>query len=160
MAKHDSAKSHLMLARIADKEKQFAEAENQSSWRSVKRKTRRPNIGCSWPIFIAQRGRLDDMQKAVQTAMAQPNKPAETYFDAANELYLGNRDFPDAVHYLQKVSVVRSARGRGSRVPRPLPAGPVEREAWGKSGGGSEYQASLALASGFRPARKALDQLQ
>ena len=34
--------------------------------------------------------------------MLQPHKSAESYFDAGNELFLGSRDFPAAVDYLQK----------------------------------------------------------
>ncbi len=65
----------------------------------------RKNPADAWlqlAAFYRKRGRLDDMQKAVQSAVAQPGKPAESYFDAANELYLGSRDFPGAAQYLQK----------------------------------------------------------
>src|SRR5581483_7561175 len=52
--------------------------------------------------FYRRQGRLDEMRAAVQSAMALPHKPAESYFDAAYELYQGGRDYPEAVQYLQK----------------------------------------------------------
>src|SRR5271165_1355877 len=96
VAKRNSAKSHLILARIAEKEKQFPEAESQ-----LRRAVNEANGPSEYWLELAQfyrvRGRPDDMQKTVQTALAQPDIPADTYFDAANELFLGNRDCPDAI---------------------------------------------------------------
>jgi TolA-binding protein len=100
------------------------------------------------------------MQKTVQTALAQPGRPAEAYFDAANELVLGNRDFPEAVLYLQKYL----ASGELVEGAPAFRAHYLLGQIFEKMGRGpaavSEYQASLALASGFDRARKALRDLQ
>jgi tetratricopeptide (TPR) repeat protein len=160
VAPRNPAKSHLILARIAMKEKQFPEAENQ-----LRQAIREPNGPAAeyWlelAEFYRVRGRPDDMQKAVQTALGQPNTPAETFFDAASELYLGNRDFPDAVLYLQKY-LASGGLVEGSPAFR---AHYLLGQIYEKSGQGqaavSEYEASLALASGFDRARKALYHLQ
>ena len=99
--KRNSAKAHLILARIALREKQFPEAESQ-----LRQAIGEANNPAEYWLELAElyrvRGRPDDMQNAVQSAVAQPNRPAETFFDAANELYLGSRDFPNAIVYLQK----------------------------------------------------------
>ena len=100
------------------------------------------------------------MQKTVLTAMAQPSRGAENYFDAANELYLSGRDFPEAKQYLQKYL---DSGGLVEDAPA-FRAHYLLGQIYEKMGRGaeatSEYEASLALASGFDRARKALDRLQ
>ena len=76
---------------------------------SGRRSRTRSNPADMWlqlAAFYRQRGRLEDMQNAVQCALAQPGKPAYSYFDAASELYLGSRDFPGAVPVLAEIFVV------------------------------------------------------
>jgi tetratricopeptide (TPR) repeat protein len=159
VAKRNSAKAHLILARVAEKERQFPEAENHL--RQAIGEAKEP---AEYWLELAElfrvRGRPDDMQKAVQTALAQPGIPADTYFDAANELFLGNRDFSDAILYLQKYL----ASGGLVEAAPAFRAHYLLGQMYEKTGRGpaaaSEYQASLALASGFDPARKALSHLQ
>ena len=104
--------------------------------------------------FYRQRGRLDDMQSAVRSAMAQPHKLAESYFDAGNELFLGSRDFAAAVDYLQKYlssgELVESAPAFRAHYLM----GQLQEKMGHNGAAASEYQASLALASGFVPARR------
>ncbi len=153
------AMAHLILARVADKEKRYSDAE--AEYRAAIAGAQNPaDMWLQLASFYRQRGRLDDMQSAVRTAVAQPHKPAESYFDAGNELYLGSRDFPAAVDYLQKYlasgALVESAPAfRAHYVMGQL------HEKMGHNGAAaSEYQASLALASGFVPAQKALSRVQ
>ncbi len=159
VAKRNSAKSHLILARIAEKEKQFPEAENQLR-QAVSEAKEPAEYWMELAEFYRVRGRPDDMQKATQTALAQPGIPSDTYFDAANELFLGNRDFPDAIVYLQKY-LASGGLVEGAPAFR---AHYLLGQIYEKLGQGpaavSEYQASLALASGFDRARKALNHLQ
>jgi TolA-binding protein len=100
------------------------------------------------------------MQAAVHSAMAQPGRKAESYFDAAYELYLGGRDYANAVQYLQKYL------GSGELV-ESAPAfrahyllGQLQEKMGQSAAAASEYQASLNLASGFAPARAALSRVQ
>ena len=159
VAKRNSAKSHLILARIAEKEKQFPEVETQLR-QAISEAKEPAEYWLELAEFYRVRGRLDDMQKAVQTALAQPGMPADTYFDAANEMFLGKRDFPDAILYLQKY-LASGGLVEGAPAFR---AHYLLGQIYEKMGQGpaavSEYQASLALASGFDRARKALNHLQ
>ncbi len=159
VAKHNPAKSQLILARIAEKEKRFPEAESQLQ-QAISEAKDPAECWLELAAFYRLRGRPDDMQKAVQTALAQPGRPAETYFDAANELYLGNRDFPDAILYLQKY-LASGGLVEGAPAFR---AHYLLGQIYEKMGQGpaavAEYQASLALASGFDRARKALNHRQ
>ncbi|MGO9517006.1 MAG: tetratricopeptide repeat protein [Candidatus Korobacteraceae bacterium] len=159
VAKYNSAKSHLMLARVAEKEKQFAEAETQLR-QAIGEAKDSAEYWLDLAAFYRARGRLDDMQTAVRTALAQSGRPAEAYFDAANELFLGNRDFPDAVLYLQKY-LASGALVEGAPAFRAhYQLGQIYEKMGQEPAAVSEYQASLALASGFDRARRALNHLQ
>jgi tetratricopeptide (TPR) repeat protein len=159
MQKYDPAKSHLILARVAVKEKQYGEAEAQ--FRAAILGAKNPaDMWLQLAAFYRQRGRLDDMQNAVQSAMAQPGKPAESYFDAGKELYLGSRNLSAARQYLQQYlssgGLVESAPAfRAHYMIGQL------NEKMGNNGAAvTEYEASIAMASGFVPARKALSRVQ
>lgn len=157
--KYDAGMAHLILARVAEKQKQYGNAETQ--YRQAIALAKNPaDLGLQLADFYRQRGRFDDMQKAVQQAMAQSNKPAEAYFDAGRELYLGNRDFASAVQYLQKYlssgALVESAPAFRAHYF----LGQLNEKMGHGAAAASEYQASLALASGFGPAKKALSRVQ
>ncbi len=159
VAKYDQAKAHLILARVAVKRKQYTEAEGQFR-AGIQQATNPADMWLQLAAFYRQRGRLDDMQQAVQSAMAQPGKPADSYFDAGMELYLGSRDFPGAAQFLQKY-LASGALVEGAPAFRAhyLLGQLHERMGHGEAAA-LEYEASLALASDFVPARKALSHVQ
>jgi tetratricopeptide (TPR) repeat protein len=159
VSKYDPAEAHLILAQVAAKEKRYDEAESQ--FHSAISEARNPaKYWLQLADYYRIRGRFDDVQKTVLTATTQPSKSADVYFDAANELYLSGRDFPEAVQYLQKYL---DSGGLVEDAPA-FRAHYLLGQVYGKMGRGSaatsEYEASLALASGFDRARKALDRLQ
>jgi tetratricopeptide (TPR) repeat protein len=159
MQKYDPAKSHLILARVALKEKQYGEAEAQ--FRAALLGAKNPaDMWLQLAAFYRQRGRLDDMQNAVQSAMAQPGKPAESYFDAAKELYQGSRNLSAARQYLQQYlssgGLVESAPAFRAHYM----IGQLNEKMGNNGAAATEYEASIAMASGFVPARKALNRVQ
>jgi tetratricopeptide (TPR) repeat protein len=159
VAKQNSAKSHLILARIAAKEKQFPEAENHLR-QAISRASDPAEYWLALAEFCRARGRPDDMQKAVQSALAQPNRPAETFFDAANELYLGGRDFPNAIVYLQRYLASGGLVEGAPAFRAHYLLGQIYEKLGQDAAAVSEYRASLALASEFDRARKALSHLR
>jgi tetratricopeptide (TPR) repeat protein len=159
VAKYDPGNAHLILARVADKQKQYADAEAQ--YRAAVKQAKNPaDMWLQLGDFYREQGRFDDMQAAVHSAMAEPNKQADAYFDAGRELYLAGRDYSVALQYLQQYlasgALVESAPAfRAHYLVGQL------REKMGQSAAAaSEYQASLKLASGFAPARTALGRVQ
>ena len=99
------------------------------------------------------------MQSAIRSAMAQPHKLAESYFDAGNVLYLGSRDFAAAVDYLQKYLASGELVESAPAFRAHYLMGQFQEKMGHNGAAASEYQASLALASGFAPATRALGQL-
>ena len=154
----DPAAADWVRAIASKKEKNYGDAENNLRAAIAIA----PNPAQYWmnlASFYRQRGRLDDMQSAIQSALAQPNRPSVTYYDAASELLQAGRNFPAAVQY------VKTYLSSGSLV-EDAPAfrahyllGQIYEKSGDKAKASAEYQASLSLASGFGRARKALDQL-
>jgi len=157
--KYDPGMAHLILARVAEKQKESDLAESQ--FRAAIKEGKNPaDMWLQLAGFYRQQGRLEAMQAAVHSAMAQPGKPAETYFDAAEELYRGSCDLPVAVQYLRKylssAELVESAPAFRAHYL----IGQLDEKMGQNAAAAAEYQASLALASGFVPARKALSRVQ
>jgi len=159
VAKQSLAKSHLILARIALKQRQFPEAEDQL--RQAIAESKDP---AEYRLGLAElyrlEGRLDDMQNAVHSAVAQPGISADKYFDAAEELFLGGRDFPAAISYLERYLSSGSLVEGAPAFRAHYLLGQIYEKTGRAPAAVSEYQASLALASGFDRARKALHSLQ
>lgn len=159
VAQYDQATSHWILAIVAEKEKNFTEAESQLQ-QAIKVAKNPSQYWMNLASFYRRRSRLDDMQKAVLQAVTQPNRPAEVYYNAASELLQAGRDFPGALQYAKKYL------GSGAMV-EDAPAfrghyllGQIYEKMGNKSDAAAEYKASLALASGFAPATKALGRVQ
>jgi tetratricopeptide (TPR) repeat protein len=153
------AMAHLILARVASKEKRYSDAENE--YKSAIRQSDNPaDMWLQLAAFYRQHGRLDEMQNAVRSAISQPQKPAWSYFDAGNELFLGSRDFVAAVDYLQRYlssgELVESAPAFRAHYLM----GQLQEKMGHNGAAASEYHASLALAAGFAPAKKALSRVQ
>jgi tetratricopeptide (TPR) repeat protein len=154
----DPAAADWIRAIAAEKEKKYADAE--TSLKAAIAKAQNPaQYWISLAAFYRQHGRLDDMQRAIDTALHVPQRPAVTYYDAANELLQAGRNFPVAEQY------VKTYLSSGELV-EDAPAfrahyllGQIYEKGGDKANASAQYQASLALASGFGRARKALDQL-
>lgn len=159
VTQYDPGAAHLILARIAGKQKQYPEAEAQ--FRAAIRQGKNPaDLWLQLADFYRQQGRLDDMLAAVHSAMAVPNKKAESYFDAARELYLGGRDYPEAAQYVQKYlssgELVESAPAFRAH----FLIGQLNEKMGRSSAAASEYQLAVNLASGYAPAKAALSRIQ
>ena len=78
----------------------------------------------------------------------------------AKSCILGSRDFPDAIVYLQKYLASGGLVEGAPAFRAHYLLGQIYEKMGQERAAVSEYQASLALASGFDRARKALSHLQ
>ncbi len=154
----DPAAADWVRAIAAEKEKKYGDAE--SSLKAAIAKAQNPaQYWMSLASLYRQRGRLDDMQSAIQSALAQPSRPFITYYDAASELLRAGRNFPAAAQYV-KIYLSSGALVEDAPAFRAhYLLGQIYEKSGDKAKASAEYQASLSLASGFGRARKALDQL-
>ena len=159
VAKYDPGNSHLILARVAVQQQQNDAAETE--FRLAIQQGKNPaDMWLQLADFYRQQGRLDEMQAAVQSAMAVPHKPAESYFDAASELYQGGRNYPQAVEYLQKYLASGELVESAPAFRAHYLIGELNEKMGRNTVAVAEYQASVKLASGFAPAKAALGRVQ
>jgi tetratricopeptide (TPR) repeat protein len=157
--KLDPGTAHLILARVEVKEKQYDAAETE--FRAAVKNARNPaDMWLLLAAFYRQRGRFNEMQSAVQEAMAQPHKLADSYFDAGKELYLGGRNFTSAAQYLQRYLASGELVESAPAFRAHYLIGELNEKMGNNPAAASEYHASLALASGYEPAKKALSRVQ
>jgi tetratricopeptide (TPR) repeat protein len=159
VAKYDQATSHWVLAIIAEKDKRYPDAENELR-QAIKVAKNPAQYWMNLASFFRRRSRLDDMQNAITQALAQPGKSSEVYYNAASELLQSRRDFPNAVQYLKTYLASNAMVEDAPAFRADYLLGQLYEKMGNKSGAVSEYKASLALASGFAPAGKALGRLQ
>jgi len=159
VAKYDQATSHWILALIAEKDKRYPDAENELQ-QAIKVAKNPAQYWMNLASFYRRRGRLDDMQKAISQALAQPGKSAEVYYNAASELFQCGRDFASAVQYLKQYLASDTMVEDAPAFRAHYLLGQIYEKMGNKSDAESEYKASLALASGFAPASKALGRLK
>ena len=159
VAKYDLATSHWILAIIAEKDKRYPDAENEL--RQAIKVARNPaQYWMNLASFFRRRSQLDAMQNAISQALAQPGKSSEVYYNAASELLQSRRDFPNAVQYVKTYLNSNAMVEDAPAFRAHYLMGQLYEKMGNKPGAASEYQASLALASGFAPAGKALGRLQ
>jgi len=159
VAKYDQATSHWILALIAEKDKRYPDAEKELQ-DAIKVAKNPAQYWMNLASFYRRRSRFDDMQKAISQALAQPNKSSEVYYNAASELFQSGRDFQTAVQYLKQYLASGAMVEDAPAFRAHYLLGQIYEKMGNKSDAGNEYKASLALASGFAPATKALGRLQ
>jgi tetratricopeptide (TPR) repeat protein len=159
VAKYDQATSHWILSIVAEKDKRYPDAESELR-QAIKVAKNPAQYWMNLVSFFRRRSRLDDMQNAITQALAQPNKSAEVYYNAASELLQSGRDFASAVQYLKTYLSSNAMVEDAPAFRAHYLLGQIYEKMGNKAGAVAEYKASLALASGFAPAQKALGRLQ
>jgi len=159
VAKYDQATSHWILALIADKDKRYSDAESELR-EAIKVAKNPAQNWMNLASFYRRRSRFDDMQKAISQALAQPGKSAEIYYNAASELFQAGKNLAAAVQYLKQYLASNAMVEDAPAFRAHYLMGQIYEKMGNKSDAVTEYKASVALASGFAPASKALGRLQ
>jgi tetratricopeptide (TPR) repeat protein len=159
VAKYDQATAHWILAIIAEKDKRFSDAESELR-QAIKVAKNPAQYWMNLASLYRRRSRFDDMQTAISQAIAQPSKSAEVYYNAASELFQSGRDFSGAVQYSKQYLASNAMVEDAPAFRAHFLLGQIYEKMGNKSDAVAEYKASLALASGFVPATKALTRLQ
>jgi tetratricopeptide (TPR) repeat protein len=151
------AMGHWVLARIAEKNNDAAEAERQyraeiaASHSSAR----------SWfdlAAFLRHDNRLDEMDEAVKKIETSPIDRRETLMDAASLLLRANRDFPLAVSLLQTYLISPVEEGPAFKA-HDLRGRALEKQG-DLRGAADQFRAALALAHSYSRAQQDLKHVQ
>ncbi len=159
MAQRAPASAHWVRARLAGKGKQYDVAEKEFR-AAIESSSHPPGAWIDLAGFYQRRGRLGEMETAVNQAVSGPQPSGGALFEAAALLFHAGRNFTGAVEMLRRYL-------NGGKLVCDAPAfrahyllGQILEKQGDKTGAASAYQASLALARNFDDARKALKRVQ
>lgn len=159
MQQRDPAAAHWVRARLAEKDKQYDQAEKEFR-AAIEASSSPAGAWLDLAGFYRRRGRLNDMETAVGKAVDTPRRTGGTLFDAASLLFRAGRNFPGAVEMLRQYL-------NGGKIDCDAPAfraqyllGSILEKQGDKQAAAAAYQAALALARDFDDPRKALKRVQ
>lgn len=157
-ARFDVAASHLIRARMAQQNKNYEEAEVE--FKAAISSAKNPaSYWINLASFYQTRGRLPEMEKAISTAVAVPNRPSFVLYDAATVLNRSGRNLSGAIEYARQYL----AEGRFDEDAPAFRAhflmGQVYEKMKRHQEAVAEYRATLGMARDFKKAQIALDKL-
>jgi len=158
LAAQDPSAAHWVKAQLAQRAKKFETAEQE--YRAAIAASKQP--GGRWldlAGFYLSRGRLDQMEEAINKAASEDIAPSTVPYEAALLLLQAGRNFPAAIELLQKYLT-------GVSQPETAPAykahyllGMILQKQGNTQAAAAEYRAALSLASEFDQARSALQRV-
>lgn len=158
LEKLDPAKAHWVRGRIAEKNKELANAEKE--YRAAIEVSH--GSALSWlnlALFFRNHNRLDEMEDAIRHASATQTGHSEVLVDAAETLNRTGRNFPTAIdllrRYLSSSSTVEAAPAFKAHY---LLGTLLERQG-DKQAAAQQYRDALALAKSYSAAQDALNRL-
>lgn len=154
----DPEKAHWVNARLAEKRQDFSAAEREYR-AAIDYSHGSANAWLNLAIFYRHRGRLDDMDAAIQRAAAAQVDPTGALMDAAELLIRTNRNVPESARLLRKYLSSESTVEQAPAFKAHYLLGTVLEEQGNKQGAAEEYRAALSLAKDFLPAHQALDRV-
>ena len=157
-ARFDTAASHLIRARMAQQKKQYDAAEQE--FRAAIASARQPaSYWINLASFYQSIGRYPEMEKAISTAVAMPDRQACVLYDAASVLNRAGRNLPGALQYLKQYIAEGRFDEDSPAFRAHFLAGQVLEKMKRTPEAVAEYRAALSMASDFKKAQAALGKL-
>jgi cytochrome c-type biogenesis protein CcmH/NrfG len=158
IAKLDTAQGHRVEARIAEKKKDYAAAENEYRL-AIQASGGKAGTWLNLARFYRHTGRLDEMEDALKHATAPEMNRPDLLMGAAEMLINAGRYRPEATQLLRRyLSSGATVEDAPVFKAHYLLGTILERE--DKQAAAAEYRAALSLAKDFSPAQNALKRLQ
>ena len=154
LAALDSVRGHWAYGRIAEKQKDPASAEREYTG-AIKISPDADNW-LNLASFYQRQHRLEDMENAVTKAMSSGMKKSNSLYDAASLLSGSGRNLAGAAAYLRRYLSLATQNEDAPAFEAHYKLGTILEKQGDKAGAASEFRASLAMASDYKPAQEAL----
>ena len=154
----DPARADWVNARIAEKKKDYAAAE-QNYRRAIQDSHGAASAWLNLGLFYRHRERWDEMQETLTHVRPAPLDRPDALVDAAEILLRAQRNIPEAVQLLRAYlnSDTKVEQAPAFKVHYLL--GTADERLGDKQAAAAEYKTALELASEFQPARQALERV-
>jgi tetratricopeptide (TPR) repeat protein len=154
MASLDASAAHWVNARLAEKNKNFDQAE--SEYRAAIEASKNP--GGEWldlAAFYRRQGDFKQMDEAINKAISDKRK-TNVLFGAAELLYSAGRNFSDAAQLMRRYLSSKPRADEAPTFQAHYLLGEILEKQGDRQAAATEYRAALALASEYRQAQDAL----
>jgi tetratricopeptide (TPR) repeat protein len=158
-AKKDPSIPHWVNARLAEKDKNYAEAEKEYK-AAIQASDNDPVRLLNLASFYRRQQRYPEMENAINNAVGKQRKPNNIFVDAASLLLRAGRSLPQAAQLVGKYLAGNSKNEDAPAFHAHYVLGQILEKQGDKSGALREYKAALDLARNYGPAKDALSRLQ
>ena len=158
LSRRDAAAAHWIRGLLAEKDNDLKTAEQE--YRAAV--TVSNGEGGRWldmASFYRRAHRDDDMQRAIDQAIASEKKRGEVLYDAANILYQSDRNLPDAAKLLRRYLSSDQKVEEAPAFQAHYLLGNILEKQGQKKAALAEYRAALDLNSDYSDALNALKRL-
>ncbi len=154
VARHDPALASYINARVEEKQGSGrAEAEYK---RAVASSTAPSRYWVELAHYYRRAGRMNEMEGAVSQSLATAREGEPTEFDVANLLLHAGRNFPGAIQMLRHYVSQEDPSEDGPAFQAHYLMGILLEKQGKRKEAAEAFQASLQMASQYKPARDAL----
>jgi tetratricopeptide (TPR) repeat protein len=153
------ALAHWIRALAADKDKNYAEAEKEYK-AAIDASGGHAEQWLNLAGFYQHRDRTPEMLDALNKAIVAPRKSSAVFYDAAGLLFHANQKLPLAAELDNKYLSAKDKSEEAPAFKAHLLMGQILEKQGDTAAAAKQYQAALALAKDFAPARDALKKLQ
>src|SRR5713226_922189 len=153
----DQSKAHWVRGRIAEKKKDLLTAEKE--YRAANEASH--GSGLTWfnlALFYRHMQRWDEMEDALNHAVAAPPDRPEILMESAEILIRAGRNLPGAIQLLHRYLSNSTVELAPAFKAHYVLGTALEKQS-DKQGAAQEYRAALALAKNFSRAQEALNRL-
>lgn len=159
IAASDKAAAHMVRARLAEQDKDYPTAEREL-WQAIADSSRPAGYWLDLAAFYRRRQRLDDMEDAINKAVAADReKDPAILAQAADLLLRAGRNFPQAAVLARRALSSPTFNEDAPSFQAHYLLGQALESEGDKLGAEREYRAALSLAKDYKQAQKALKRL-
>lgn len=151
----DPGAAHWVKAALAERDHNWGEAENEYR-AAISSSGNQAQYWLSLASFYRRRGRLDEMEDAVNRASTAEITHGEVWVDAAEILFRAGRNFPGAIQFLRHYLDSNNTSADAPPFQAHYLLGSILEKQGDKQAAAEEYRAALALAHDFSLAQRAL----
>jgi tetratricopeptide (TPR) repeat protein len=155
LAKFAPAKAHLVLARLAEKQKDAATAEKEYQ-AAINASGGNAQEWLNLAAFYKHQARWNDMEEALKKVAAAPNGRSDALLESADLLLRAGRNPAMAAQLLRQYLASDSPSERYPLFEAHYVLGKALEKQGDIQGAAREYREALTLASNFLPAKEAL----
>ena len=159
MAAQDAAAAHWLEARIAEKDKRYADAEREYK-AAIESSGHQARYWLNLASFFKRQHRYPDMEAAISSAVNSDRKKPANYVDAATLLVGAGRNFIGAAQFIRKYLTGGQTTEEAPAFKAHYVLGQILEKQGDRAGAAAEYRAALQLAKDYSDAKEGLARVQ